>query len=225
ELGNKFSPQFGVDSNAKYDSLRPPQPEVVDAMLNSWQNYAKKPSQVVLVVDSSGSMKGSKLSSVQQTLKYYIDSLGKKERIALIDFDSTIRPPVIVEGTPEGKAKGLQFISSLGAGGGTSLYDAILAGRNWLQQNLDPDAINAIVVLTDGDDSDSKLSLAKLNQELEKSGFKSDQRIAVFTIGYGNKGDFKPQVLQSIADANGGYLRQGTPDTIARILSDLQLEF
>ncbi|MGK7933392.1 MAG: extracellular solute-binding protein [Microcystaceae cyanobacterium] len=225
ELGNKFSPQFGVDPNANYDSLRPPQPEVVEAMLSSWQNYAKKPSQVVLVVDSSGSMGGNKLPSVQQTLKFYVDSLGTKERIALIDFDSVIREPVIVEGTPEGKAKGLQFISSLRASGGTSLYDAILSGRNWLQQNLDPDAINAIIVLTDGDDSGSRLSLGQLNQELEKSGFKSDQRIAVFTIGYGNKGDFNPQVLQSIADANGGYLRQGTPETISSILSDLQLEF
>jgi Ca-activated chloride channel family protein len=225
ELGNKFSPQFGVDPNGKYDSLRPPQPEVVEAMLTSWQNYAKKPSQVVLVVDSSGSMRGNKLPSVQQTLKVYVDSLGKKERIALIDFDSEIRNPVIVEGTPEGKAKGLQFINSLDAKGGTSLYDGILAGRNWLQQNLDPDAINAIIVLTDGDDTDSQMSLDQLNQELAKSGFKSEQRIAIFTVGYGKKGDFNPQVLQSIADANGGYLRQGTPETISSILSDLQLEF
>ncbi len=225
ELGNKFSAQYGVDANATYNSLRPPQPEVVEAMLTSWQNYAKKPSQVVLVVDSSGSMRGNKLPSVQQTLKYYIDSLGKKERIVLIDFDSSIRQPIIVDGTPEGKAKGLQFINSLGAGGGTKLYDAILVGRNWLQQNLQPDAINAVIALTDGDDSGSQMSLEQLNQELEKSGFTSDQRIAVFTIGYGQKGDFNPNVLQSIADENGGYFRQGTPETISGILSDLQLEF
>lgn len=43
-LGPKFSPQFGVDPNAKYDSLRSPKPDVVNAMLKSWQEYAKKPS-------------------------------------------------------------------------------------------------------------------------------------------------------------------------------------
>ncbi|MCA1994452.1 MAG: ABC transporter substrate-binding protein, partial [Coleofasciculus sp. S288] len=46
ELGSKFTPQYGVDRKAKYDSLRPPKPDVVAAMLKSWQEFAKKPSQV-----------------------------------------------------------------------------------------------------------------------------------------------------------------------------------
>jgi len=52
-LGNKFSPQFGVNPQAKYNSLRPPQPQVVEAMLKSWQETAKKPSLVAVVIDCS----------------------------------------------------------------------------------------------------------------------------------------------------------------------------
>ncbi|PSF38916.1 Mg-chelatase subunit ChlD [Aphanothece hegewaldii CCALA 016] len=225
ELGAKFSPQFGVDPNAKYDSLRAPKPEVVNGMLKSWQDYAKKPSQVVIVVDSSGSMEGNKLPSVQNTLNNYINSLGPKEKVALIDFDSEIRQAVIVDGTPQGKNTGLQFISGLKAYGGTRLYDATLDARNWLQKNLKPNAINAVIVLTDGEDSGSKISLETLNQELQKSGFNSDQRIAFFTIGYGNEGEFNPDVLKQIANTNGGYYRKGDPETISTVMSDLQLEF
>lgn len=225
ELGVKFSPQFGVDPKAKYDSLRPPKPDVVEAMLKSWQEFAKKPSQVILVVDSSGSMSGNKLPAVQNTLQSYISYLGPKEKIALIDFDSEIRPPVIVDGTSAGRDRGMQFISNLRVDGGTRLYDAALSARNWLQQNLRPDAINAVVILTDGEDSESQLSLDRLIQELQKSGFASDKRIAFFTIGYGKEGEFNPQVLQQIAQSNGGYYRKGDPESIAKIMSDLQVEF
>lgn len=225
ELGPKFTAQYGVDPNAKYDSLRPPKPEVVDAMLKSWQEFAKKPSQVVVVVDSSGSMGGNKLPAVQNTLRNYVENLGPKEQIALIDFDSEIRPPVLVDGTPQGRDRGMQFIANLQANGGTKLYDAALYARNWLVSHPRKEAINAVVILTDGEDSGSQIRLEQLRQELEKSNFKSDQRIAFFTVGYGKEGEFNPQVLQQIAQLNGGYYRQGDPTTISTLMSDLQVEF
>ncbi|MEO1592034.1 MAG: VWA domain-containing protein [Cyanobacteria bacterium J06632_22] len=224
-LGAKFSEQYGVDPNASYDSYRPPEPEVVEAMLDAWQSVAKKPSLVVVVVDSSGSMEGNKLPAVQNTLKSYIESLGPNDQIALIDFDSQIREPVFVDGTPDGRDRGLQFISGLQAEGGTRLYDSALAARNWLAENLRDEAINAVLILTDGEDSESGITLDQLGQELQSSGFNSDQRIAFFTVGYGNDGDFNAGALEQIADLNGGYYRKGDPATISQLMADLQLEF
>jgi Ca-activated chloride channel homolog len=224
-LGPKFTAEFGVNPQAKYDSYRPPQPEVVEAMLKSWQEVAKKPSLVVLVVDSSGSMSGNKLPSVQNTLQNYINSLGPKDRIALIDFDTEIRPPVVIDGTQQGRDRGLQFISGLQVDGGTKLYDSAIYARNWLQQNLRKDGINAVLILTDGEDSGSQISLDQLSQELQKSGFSSDQRISFFTIGYGQEGEFNPEALKKIAELNGGYYSKGDPETIARLMADLQVEF
>ncbi|MEB3293780.1 MAG: extracellular solute-binding protein [Synechococcales bacterium] len=224
-LGPKFSPEFGVQSNPQYDSYRSPQPAVVDAMLKSWSEFAKKPSLVVVVVDSSGSMQGNKLPAVQQTLQSYIHALGPKEQLALMDFDDVIRLPVLIDGTPQGKERGLQFISSLQAQGGTKLYDATLAARNWLQQNLRKEAINGVLILTDGEDSGSTVQLDQLGQELQKSGFNSDQRIGFFTVGYGNEGEFDPDALKKIADLNGGYYSKGNPETINQVMSNLQVEF
>ena len=140
-------------------------------MLKSWQEVAKKPSLVVVVVDSSGSMSGDKLPAVQNTLQNYIKNLGPKEQIALIDFDSEIRPPVLVDGTPQGRDRGLQFISGLSVDGGTRLYDAALQARNWLQKNFRKDAINAVLILTDGEDSESTVKLDQLSTELTKKWF------------------------------------------------------
>jgi Ca-activated chloride channel family protein len=224
-LGPKFDPQFGVNPQASYDSYRPPEPQVVEAMLKAWEEAVKKPSLVVMVVDSSGSMEGNKLPAVQSTLQNYISSLGPQDRIALIDFDSDIRQPVLVDGTPQGQQRGMEFINTLQAEGGTRLYDAALVARDWLRQNHRPDAINAVLVLTDGEDSESKTTLDTLGQELEKSGFSTDERIAFFTVGYGKEGDFNPEVLQQIAELNGGYYSKGDPETINRLMADLQLEF
>ncbi len=224
-LGSKFTPDFGVDPNPTYDSYRPPQPEVVTAMLKNWSEVSKKPSQVVIVVDSSGSMGGNKMPAVQSTLSRYINNLGPKEKVALIDFDTVIRQPVLVDGTPEGKQRGLQFVASLEVGGGTKLYDAVLLARNWLKQNRQANAINVVLVLTDGEDSGSTITLDQLGAELQKSGFQSDDRIAFFTIGYGDEGEFNPKALKKIAELNGGYYSKGDPETINRLMDNLQVEF
>ncbi len=224
-LSAKFSPEFGVQPQPQYDSYRPPKPEIVGAMLKAWAEVAKKPSRVVVIVDTSGSMHGNKLPAVQQTLQTYINNLTPKDEITLISFDSQIRPPVQVNSTPQGRDRGLQFVAELRANGGTKLYDAVLAGRNWLQQNLRQNAINAVLVLTDGEDSESSIRLEQLGSELQKSGFNSDQRIGFFTVGYGNEGEFNPTALKQIADLNGGYYSKGDPETIARLMADLQVEF
>ena len=224
-LGAKFAPEFGVDPQAKYDSYRPPQPQVVQAMIDTWEQTAKKPSLVVLVVDSSGSMKGNKLPAVQTTLQTYISHLSPHDRVALIDFDSEIREPVLIDGSPSGRERGLAFINSLEAEGGTALYDSSLYARNWLQKNLRTEAINAVLVLTDGEDSGSKETLEQLKTELATSNFESDQRISFFTVGYGSEGEFNPSALEQIAQPTGGYYVKGDPESIARVMDNLQLEF
>lgn len=224
-LGDKFNSQYGVNPNANYESYRPPAPEVVEAMLTNWANYAKKPSQVAVVVDVSGSMRGQKMTAVQNTLLNYINNLGVKEEIVVITFSDQINPPVIIKGTPEGKSQGIKYISGLQAKGGTKLYDSALFARNWLRKNLKPNAINAVLILTDGEDSGSSINLQQLEQELQKSGFNSDERIAFFTVGYGNDGEFNAQALETIAKINAGYYRKGDPNTIDLVMKDLQLEF
>lgn len=224
-LGAKFSPNFGVDPQASYDSYRPPQAEVVEAMLSAWEQLAKKPSLVAIVVDSSGSMEGNKLPAVQQTLQTYVNHLAPNDRIALIDFDSDIRPPIVADGSPQGQDQGIRFISGLQVEGGTRLYDAALYARDWLQQNLRPDAINAVLLLTDGLDSGSNATLEQVTAELAKTGYEGDQRISFFTIGYGEEGDFDPAVLEQIAQTTGGYYSKGDPETISRVMDNLQLEF
>jgi Ca-activated chloride channel family protein len=227
---SRVTAAYGADPRAVYDSLRAPKPEVVEAIITLWRNQAKKPSRVALVVDSSGSMKGEKLPAAQRSLQAYLAQIGPRDTVGLFDFDNRLRPPVVVTGGgaaggPAGGAAGARFIASLDAEGGTVLYDAIRQGRDWLRSTRRPGEILAVVVLTDGQDNGSRLSLEGLGGELKRSGFASDERIGVFTMGYGNQGDFDADVLRRIAESNGGDFTTGTADSIRRRMEDLQMAF
>ncbi|MDM7952958.1 MAG: VWA domain-containing protein [Cyanobium sp. CZS 25K] len=234
---SRVTAAYGADPRAVYDSLRAPKPEVVEAIITLWRNQAKKPSRVALVVDSSGSMKGEKLPAAQRSLQAYLAQIGPRDTVGLFDFDNRLRPPVVVTGSspasgpgsghgsaPDGDPGG-RFIASLEAEGGTVLYDAIQQGRDWLRLTRRPGEILAVVVLTDGQDNGSRLSLEGLGSELKRSGFASDERIGVFTLGYGNQGDFDADVLRRIAESNGGDFSTGTADSIRRRMEDLQMAF
>jgi Ca-activated chloride channel family protein len=219
------TPAYGANPEAVYDSLRAPPPEVVEAIITMWRDLAKKPSRVALVVDSSGSMKGDKLPAAQASLQAYLRQIGPRDQVALIDFDSTVRAPVVVRGGEAEPEAADLFVASLLAEGGTLLHDAVVAGRDWLRRSRRPGEILAVVVLTDGKDNGSRLSLEALERELRSSGFESDERIGVFTIGYGKGGQYDETVLRRIAESNGGEFTAGTPDSIRRQMEDLQLSF
>ena len=67
--------------------------------------------------------------------------------------------------------------------------------------------------------------LQDLQEELRRSGFGGDERIGVFTIGYGRSGEYDPTALRKIAESNGGEFVEGTPESILRRMEDLQLAF
>jgi Ca-activated chloride channel family protein len=222
---SRVSPAAGADPKATYNSLRAPRPEVVEEIIRTWRTLVKKPSRVALVVDSSGSMQGDKLPAVQRSLQAYLSQIGPRDVVALIDFDSNVQQPVVVRGGGADQDRAAAFVDGLRADGGTRLHGAVLAGRDWVRQTRQPGEILAVVVLTDGKDSGSPLSQEALMAELKRSGFGSDERIGVFTIGYGKSGDYNADVLRQIAQSNGGEFLEGTVDSVRRQLDDLQLAF
>jgi len=222
---DRITAAYGADPRAVYDSLRAPKPEVVEAIISSWRNQVKKPSRVALVVDSSGSMAGEKLPAAQRSLQAYLAQTGPRDVVGLFDFDSEVRAPVVVRGGSADAAQANAFLSGLRADGGTRLYDAVETGRNWLRTTRQPGEILAVVVLTDGVDSGSALSLQALKTDLGGSGLGGDERIGVFTIGYGSSGSYNAEVLRGIAESNGGVFVEGTPDSILKRMEQLQLSF
>ncbi|MFN8595488.1 MAG: VWA domain-containing protein [Anaerolineae bacterium] len=91
-----------------------------------------------------------------------------------------------------------------------------------LQALNDPERINAIVVMTDGKENASNLSLRQLTAKLEK-GMEGNVPVVVFAIAYGSDADMN--TLQAIASATNGQTYRGTVETIKGLYKILSTYF
>ena len=83
------------------------------------------------------------------------------------------------------------------------------------------DKISAIVVLTDGADTHSKLKLDQLLSMIRSDN--ETRTIRVFTIGYGSAA--QKDVLQKIADATQAKYYIGKPENIREVFRDISTFF
>jgi Ca-activated chloride channel family protein len=107
--------------------------------------------------------------------------------------------------------------------GGTMLYDATDYAYNDLLENGDPDHIRAVVVLTDGADTDSSMSLNQLLGEIGVHEEEGGNAIKVFTIAFGNNAE--KHILIDISEATGGKQFDATPTTIRDIYAEIATFF
>jgi Ca-activated chloride channel family protein len=116
----------------------------------------------------------------------------------------------------------VEQVDSLFASGGTALYDAIDSAYQHLAAVPNPDAkIQAVVVLTDGEDTESKMKLNELMERIKYNG--ENRAIHVFTIAYGREA--RKDILQQIADATQAKFYAGTPQNIVEVFRDISTFF
>jgi len=212
----------GMDPKEPKTTLEVPSAEVINALLQSWKTE-KKHSNVVLVLDTSGSMKDeNKMQNAKVGAKQLVAMLDDGDTFSFLPFSSDLRwagRDVEVKG---GRERLLQQIDSLFANGGTALYDSIDAAYQHLAGTANPDAkIQAVVVLTDGDDTQSRMKLSELLERIRYNG--ETRAIHVFTIAYGREA--KKEILKQIAEGTQAKFYEGTPQNITEVFRDISTFF
>lgn len=163
---------------------------------------------VVLVIDTSFSMKGEPLDGAKAAARTFLDRLGPDDRVALITFG---RPPV--ERATFGAPTALTGIDALEAAGYTALYDAINLGVARLASETAK--ARAIVVLTDGGDDGSSLGLDAVRQVVAVSG------LPVHAVGFLSP-EFVAGPMQELALASrGSYRETGDPGELAALYRNI----
>jgi Ca-activated chloride channel homolog len=213
----------GVDPAQPKRLLSLPQPAVLARIKKAWRED-RKPANVMLVVDVSGSMNDeNKIGQAREGLKTFLGQLSPRDRVGLTTFDSGIR--TIVPLAPFSVVRPLLELraSELIANGGTRLYDATDFGWRAVDSLRDDDRINAVVILSDGADTESGLDqdgvLATIRARAEGEG----RQIRIFTIAYGS--DAEREVLDAIAHASGGKGYVGNPETIEAVYLQISSYF
>lgn len=222
-LGPPIDPAHGVDPAQPKTTLQVPSAEVMEAILRLWHEN-KKHSKITLVIDTSGSMQeGGKMNAARDGALQLLEILSDRDTFSLLPFSNRIA--WAMQDAPLGsqRKQAEQQISTLYANGGTALYDAIQTAfdRHMSTAEQDRNVISAIVVLTDGADTNSQL---KLNQLVEQVRSDNETRnVRIFTIAYGSGAE--ASVLEEIADATGAKSYEGDTDNIRTVFKDISTFF
>ena len=205
----------GVDPKQPERVLSVPEPRVLAKIRSAWRSD-RKPANVMMVFDNSDSMgTENKIEQAREGLKSFFRQAAPQDRIGLTKFSSDITPLVPIAPMRTNRAKLLAATDAIFPDGDTRVRDAAVEAVKAVESQLDPDAINAVVLLTDGEDTVSSRSADQVVRELEPQGRKESGQIRVFTIAYGtdpNEGE-----LARYAEATGGKAYEGTRDDIESV--------
>ena len=218
-LGALFTEKYGVDPAQPTVTLAKPAVDVVSAAIDQWTQI-RKPSSVLEVIDISGSMDDpigdgrSKLDGAIEGAQKTLGHFRRTDEVGVWAFTTGLQGPagenvaVVREVSPlasdleslQSSIEDLRFSNRQG----TPLYDAIAAAYDEMRQRAEPGRINAIVVLSDGQDTDSSMSLDSLLAKIGRSSREGDDSapVRIFPIAYGEGADTSS--LRRIAEATGG---------------------
>ena len=107
---------------------------------------------VVLLVDTSGSMAGKKLEQAVEAMKFCTANLNDGDRFEVVRFSTEADPLFgeLVDVTADSRDKAIQFVDQFKATGGTAIEEALLMALKPLQARANPDRPYVVIFLTDG---------------------------------------------------------------------------
>ncbi len=217
------SPARGADPRQPERELKLPEPKVVDRILQTWRRD-RKPANVMLVLDNSGSMNDEhKLDRAKEGLEAFFKQVAPQDEIGLTTFSSGVVPRVTPAPYRDNKPRLQSALKEVFPEDDTAVYDATYESVDAVARTADDDHINAVVVLTDGDDTNSGRSVQDVVARLRKEGRAESNGVRVFTIAYGSEPN--ADVLQRFADASGGKAFVGNTDDIEQVYRSISSFF
>jgi Ca-activated chloride channel family protein len=106
------------------------------------------PRDLIVLLDTSGSMSGEPLEQARRVVGTLVDSLGPRDRLELVAFSSSVQRwrRGAVEAGESSRKDARRWLSQLSASGGTEMREGIREALRGLR----PDAQRQVVLVTDG---------------------------------------------------------------------------
>lgn len=177
-----------------------------------------KSASVILLIDTSSSMSGSRLAAAKEGARKATDKiLTTRGEMAVMGFSGSSAQPITSQIDFTQDANSVKsFINGLSANGSTPLSEALVAACQYMKlKSMAPTSNRLIVLLTDGEGSgDINASLA----QLKKEGILVRTETIGLELGSNSNGVVQ---LQAISQASGGnFLGSVATDRLVTVLAD-----
>ena len=222
--GAAISKQFGADPAQPERVLGLPEPKVLQKVKLAWRRD-RKPANIELILDVSGSMgEEDRLERAKRGLEVFFRQVSPQDRVGLTVFNEQPKrlAPLTSISTGLGRLRGL--VKGLQPDGGTAFLDAIRDGFEELRGKDLKDSINAVVLLTDGEDTDSTTDFGDALATLAAQG-DSPNHVRVFTIAYSSGATGAREQLDQLAGATGGQGYEGSTEDIESVYRSISSFF
>lgn len=157
-------------------------------------------SDIVVVVDTSGSMEGQKLQFAKQALYGLFERLSDQDRFSLVEYNYSARILVPLSyATPYNKERFVAATHGLVADGSTNMSDGLDSALGILQGSRQAARPGRVLLLSDGLANAGDSSLDGLSQRARMLSY---QNFALTTMGVGE--DFDEQVMTQLATVGTG---------------------
>jgi Ca-activated chloride channel family protein len=188
--------------------------------------------RIVLVLDSSGSMSGTKIRQAQEAARFIVNHLGRGDEFTLVDFDDGVSAfsDKLLPATAENVDRALKFIEAIEDAGGTNINEALLAALSRIPGGDRP---SYVLFLTDGLPTVGTTETAAILKNVSEANGRN-ARVFVFGVGH----DVNTRLLDRISSDNRGtsvYVGEGEDLEVALsgfyekiaspVLADLALDF
>jgi hypothetical protein len=180
----------------------------------------RKPIDLVLVIDKSGSMSGDKMELTKETAELVAKELGASDRLSIVTYDTGVYCPMpLAAMDKEGKAAAAETIGEIRPGSATNLSGGLLRGIEELSKAAAGAETASVLLLTDGLANNGIRDTDGIVRCLEGAMGAMARPATVFTFGYGE--DHDASMLRAIADAGGGvYYFMEDGDSVATSFAD-----
>eukprot|EP00929_Paragymnodinium_shiwhaense_P094582 TRINITY_DN5524_c0_g1_i1.p1 TRINITY_DN5524_c0_g1~~TRINITY_DN5524_c0_g1_i1.p1 ORF type:complete len:661 (-),score=185.34 TRINITY_DN5524_c0_g1_i1:417-2399(-) len=153
----------------------------------------RQPTDIVCVLDVSGSMQGDKIRSVQRAVRFVVEQADPRDRISIVAFNSSAKRVLrLCRMDGDGKDSAVRATLQLQANGGTCIARGLDMGISIMEQRRQKNDVSAILLLTDGQDSRTAAAVPSLLERARLAG------CSVYAFGFGR--DHDAALLSSIAE-------------------------
>ena len=206
---------WSVDYTFADSSKQPPPPP--PASKKPQRSAGNNPSgSLILLIDVSGSMDGTKLRSAKSAaIETIRKAIGSKTEIAVMAFEGDCQNPIHASiGFTRKESELIAFVKGLTAEGGTPLATALDATNRFMKQRKSSASrTQMILLLADGDDTCGNLNTVL--QDLKQNNLLYRHE----TVGLEVSGDARQQ-LQNIATQSGGNYHSASSKNLSKVFSD-----
>jgi Ca-activated chloride channel family protein len=174
-------------------------------------SIAAQPREVILIIDTSGSMEGGSLEQAQAALLHALKSLGPDDYFNLLQFNS-VTEQLFDQSVPVTRTSiyvAQNFINSLQANGGTDMAPAL---KSALAMPDIPGLMRQVVFVTDGAVGNESELLQRVAADLD------DSRMFTVAIGHAPNSWFMRKAAEI---GRGSYIHIGKLDEVEQQMSAL----